>query len=177
MPPAASPGSPEADRIRGYLQAQAAKLSIPDLTGKVRDDMQQFREALSAVPPERFTERPSDGDWSANEIASHLLETSRSVSQGICSVLDSGSLPPAIADQMRRTGDVRDADEWWDLLLSDREATLARVNRATGNEHLDVKWPHGVFGDLNWREWLLFMRVHDLDHARQLQSVTDSFTR
>jgi hypothetical protein len=28
---------------------------------------------------------------------------------------------------------------------------------------------------LSWREWLLFMRVHDLDHMRQLQAITQHF--
>jgi len=26
-----------------------------------------------------------------------------------------------------------------------------------------------MFGTLNWRETLLFLRLHDLDHARQLE--------
>ena len=25
---------------------------------------------------------------------------------------------------------------------------------------------------MNWREWLLFARVHTLDHARQMQAIT-----
>jgi hypothetical protein len=24
---------------------------------------------------------------------------------------------------------------------------------------------------MNWREWLLFARVHTLDHARQIQAI------
>jgi hypothetical protein len=32
-----------------------------------------------------------------------------------------------------------------------------------------------MFGPLNWREALLFMRLHDLDHAGQLQKNTAAF--
>ena len=30
---------------------------------------------------------------------------------------------------------------------------------------------HPMFGPLNWRETLLFMRLHDLDHAGQLGKI------
>jgi len=38
-----------------------------------------------------------------------------------------------------------------------------------------VKMKHPWFGEFSWREWLLFMRVHDLDHARQLQAIAAAF--
>ena len=172
MPPAAQPGTPEADRIRSYLQAQAAKLSLAELSAKVRADLAQVHEALMAAPADRFTDRPGADDWSPNEIAYHLVSTSQSVSRGIVSVLDTGEHTGPIADTMEETEQVRTAEQWWDQLLADRERTLARVAEASGDEHPEVKWPHSVFGDLNWREWLLFMRVHDLDHARQLAAAT-----
>lgn len=172
MPPAAQPGTPEADRIRGYLQTQAAKLPLDELCAKVRADIEQVREALVAAPAGRFTERPSEAEWSPNEIAGHLTSTSRAISEGIVLVLDSGARPGGITDEMRTTQQVRSAEEWWGQLLADREQTLARIAEARGDEHPEVKWPHSVFGDLSWREWLLFLRVHDLDHARQLAAAT-----
>ena len=39
---------------------------------------------------------------------------------------------------------------------------------------VDVVWDHPFFGPLNWREWLLFLRVHDLDHARQVASINEA---
>lgn len=172
MPPAAQPGTPEADRIRGYLQTQAAKLSLAELCTKVRADIERVREALLAAPAERFTARPSEGEWSPNEIAGHLTSTSRVIADGILQVLDGGERPGGITDEMRTTDQVHTAERWWELLLTDRERVLARVAEATGDEHPEVKWPHSVFGDLSWREWLLFLRVHDLDHARQLAAAT-----
>ncbi|MDZ7728356.1 MAG: hypothetical protein U5Q44_09305 [Dehalococcoidia bacterium] len=40
---------------------------------------------------------------------------------------------------------------------------------------LDVTWTHPMFGELNWREWFLFMRIHSKDHARQLQAMAQSW--
>jgi hypothetical protein len=174
MPPAAAAGTPEADRIRSYLQVQAAKLSLPELIEKVQSDMQQVKLTLDTVPAHRFTERPAEDDWSANEVANHLVQTSRGVASGIKTVLDTGAQPSGVIDRMSASPEVRTADEWWHLLETDREAILARASSASGDEHLEVKWAHPVFGDLNWREWVLFMRVHDLDHARQLSAVVEA---
>ena len=56
-----------------------------------------------------------------------------------------------------------------------REPFYARVLEWRGDEHLDVKITHPAFGPLSWREWLLFMRVHDLDHMRQIEAIADRF--
>ena len=66
--------SDEAQRIRGYLQAQANKLSLPELVEKVRHDTLPLREAAAAFPSNRFFERPGPADWSAAEVLTHVLE-------------------------------------------------------------------------------------------------------
>ena len=68
-------------------------------------------------------------------------------------------------------GSARTAAEWCDLLARVREALFERVLRADPLAHLETPIEHGMFGPLNWRETLLFMRLHDLDHARQLQKI------
>jgi uncharacterized damage-inducible protein DinB len=163
--------TPEGERIRSYLQAQAHKLTIPELADKVRRDMEQVREALTAVPADAFSTRPAQGEWSANEVAAHLTSSSAALAEGIRGAIDSGATPAGATDRIEPTDEQRSGEEWWRTLLSDREAILARARQASGDEHLDIKWNHPMFGDLNWREWLLFMRVHDLDHTRQLQSI------
>ena len=52
-----------------------------------------------------------------------------------------------------------------------RQRLLAAVLAADPAARLDITWAHREFGALNWREWLLFARVHTLDHARQLQAI------
>ncbi len=166
--------NPEMERIRGYLQSQAAKLSLPELVGKVRGDMEQFREALESVPEGRLGQRPADGEWSANEVAAHLIDSSRSVGAGIVAVLDSGSRPAALPDRIEPTDEDRTPSGWWEQLQAEREPVLERVLRAGGDEHLNVTWGHPMFGELNWREWVLFLRIHDLDHARQVAGIAQA---
>ncbi len=162
----------EQQRIRGYLQTQAAKLSIADLADKVRNDMEQVHLAATAVPAARFCEQPGAAEWSANEVMAHVLDSARAGTTAIRRVIDTGSVPPPATDQVRKTATEQNAQEWWDALVADRQSLFQHVNAANGDEHLDVTWEHPFFGPLNWREWLLFQRIHDLDHARQLQAIT-----
>jgi hypothetical protein len=164
-------------RVRGYLQTQANKLSIPELVEKVRRDVQPLQEAAAAVPPARFFERPGPDEWSAAEVFTHILEMNERGAQAIEGILDHGTLPPPIDDVMSGATqvDLRTAADYWRVYQARRERLLDRALRAAGDEHLDVKITHNQFGALSWREWLLFMRVHDLDHMRQLQAITQKF--
>jgi uncharacterized damage-inducible protein DinB len=147
---------------------------VPQLADKVRGDMERVREALYAVPPAAFSKRPADSEWSANEVAAHLTSSSAALAEGIRSAIETGAKPAGATDRIEPTDEERSGEEWWRTLLADREAILDRARQASGEEHLDVKWNHPMFGDLNWREWLLFMRIHDLDHAGQLRSIAEA---
>jgi DinB superfamily len=163
----------EAPRIRSYLIAQAGKLTVPELVEKLRRDSLPVREAAAAVPPERFAERPEPEEWSAAEIFGHLIETTELSLQLVGAVLDGQPLPDRF-EYGARDG-VITAAEHWEAFVAGREPFYARVLQARGDEHLDVAIAHPSFGDLNWREWMLFMRVHDLDHARQMQAIAERF--
>jgi hypothetical protein len=163
----------ESERIRSYLIAQAAKLSIAELVQKVRDDSSALEAAGAAVPRARFTDRPGEGEWSAAEVWTHVLQMSEHGAASIAAILDNGKLPERARDEI--SGETRpglaDSPAYWRAYLDVREPLYERVSKASGDENLDVKINHPMFGDFSWREWFLFMRVHDLDHMRQLQSI------
>ena len=48
---------------------------------------------------------------------------------------------------------------------------VATMDGLSAMSRLEATIPHPFFGALNWRETLLFMRLHDHDHAGQLQKV------
>jgi len=167
----------ESDRVRSYIVAQANKLSISELVTKVRTDTAPLRGAGAAVPTAKFFTRPSAEDWSAAEVLTHILDMNDIGAASIHAILDGGEVPSPISDLM--TGGTREgletAEDYWAVYEAKREPLLRRVLEANGDEHLDVKITHTMFGPFSWREWLLFMRVHDLDHMRQLQSITAHF--
>lgn len=157
-------------RIRDYLQAQGAKLSPPAIIDKVRGAMADLRAAAAKVPPARFAERPAPEEWSGHEVMAHVVEAGRFFGGAIVAILD-GAPVPALPRERRPVADPRSADDWLATLTRDREALFARVARAAPSARLDVTVEHFMFGPLNWRETLLFMRLHDLDHAGQLEKI------
>lgn len=164
----------EADRVRGYLIAQANKLTIPELVEKVRTDAAPLRGACDSIPGHKFATRPSDGEWSAAEVWTHILQMSEHGAAAITGILDSGAVPARASDVI--SGETREGlatpEAYWEAYTAVREPFYERVLASTGDEHPEVKIPHPMFGDFSWREWLLFMRVHDLDHLRQLQAIS-----
>ncbi|HEV8617842.1 MAG TPA: DinB family protein [Methylomirabilota bacterium] len=166
----------EERRIRSYLQAQAAKLSPAQIVDKVRAAMEQLRVAAAAVPPARFGERPEAGEWSGNEVMAHVLDAGARFGGEIVHVLDGRHDAPArdaaaVREAAPHPPTRRSAEEWSALLARDRGALFARVLAADPGARLDAPIDHGMFGTLNWRETLLFLRLHDLDHAGQLQKI------
>jgi len=157
-------------RIRGYLTGQGAKLSPEQIVGKVQEAMAQLRTAAAAVPTARFNDPPAPGEWSANEVMAHVVEAGRHFGNAIVRILD-GQVPGTPRDVAARDTAPRALDEWWAMLERDRSALFERVRTAPPTARLEATIAHPFFGALNWRETLLFMRLHDLDHAGQLTKV------
>lgn len=168
--------APDAQRIRDYLVAQAAKLTVAELVDKLRHDTLPLRAAAGRVPADRFGERPLDGEWSAAEVFTHVLEMTEHGDAAVGAII-AGRQPMGVRDAV--SGNVTEgltgAEDYWRAFEELREPFYARVLRARGDEHLDVTIRHPWFGPLNWREWLLFMRVHDLDHMRQIEAIAERF--
>ena len=161
----------EQRRVLSYLRAQGAKLSPAELIDKVRVAMDELRVALSAVPSARFNERPTPEEWSANEVIAHVVSSGTLFGGGIVRVLDGGAAGPPMADRIEAGVPTRSAAAWWEDFSRDRTALFERVRRAAPDAHLDRAIAHAMFGPLNWRETLLFLRVHDIDHAGQLKKI------
>lgn len=161
----------EQARIRSYLVAQGAKLTPAAIVEKVQAAMADLRAAAGAVPPARFGERPAPEEWSGNEVMAHVVAADGYFGGGIQRLL-AGQPPPA-----RPTGQgvegapQRPAEAWYRTLSEQREALFARVLAADPGAAPDQRIEHPMFGPLTWREALLFTRLHDLDHAGQLQKI------
>jgi len=161
----------EQRRVLSYLRAQGAKLSPAELIDKVRLAMDDLHTALFAVPSARFNERPALEEWSANEVIAHVVSAGALFGGGIERVLDGAAAGPPLADRIEAGAPTRSAAAWWEGFARDREALFGRVRRAAPDAHLDGAIEHTMFGSLNWREALLFLRVHDIDHAGQLKKI------
>jgi hypothetical protein len=161
----------EQTRIRGYLVAQGAKLTPAAVVEKVQQAMADLKAAAAAVPAARFGERPAPEEWSGNEVMAHVLAADLYFAGSIVSVLDGGPPLPRSDGRVIENAPTRTAEAWCRLLAEQRGALFAKVLVADPAVSPDARIHHPGFGPLTWRATLLFTRLHDLDHAGQLQKI------
>ena len=101
----------------------------------------------------------------------HVAASDAYFGGGIVSILDDRPLPARGEDGGAAQRAARPAEEWCRALARDREALFERVRAASPDGRPDRTIEHGMFGPLTWREALLFLRLHDLDHAGQLRQI------
>jgi len=167
--------TPEQERIRGYLQAQGAKQTPAEIVAKVEAAMADLATAARAVPPARFAERPEREEWSANEVLAHVVAADGYFGGGVIAILEGRPMPERGEGRGNENAPRRAADEWLEILGRQRRTLFDRVRAADPGAKLDVTFEHPLFGPLNWRETLLFTRLHDLDHAGQLGKIAVAF--
>lgn len=166
-----TPMTDEQRRIRGYLTTQAAKLEPAAIVAKVRDAMADLEAAAAAVAPSRFAERPAPDEWSGDEVMAHVLAAGAHFGGGILSILDDRPVPAAGEREGSAPRSPRPAEDWCRALATDREALFESVRAASPDNRSHRTIEHRMFGPLTWREALLFLRLHDLDHAGQLRKI------
>lgn len=165
----------EQERIRGYLVAQGAKLSPAAIVEKVQQAMADLKAAAAAVPASRFGERPAPEEWSGNEVMAHVVAADGYFGGGIQRLL-AGQPPPARpGGRGVEDAPLLSAGAWSQTLAKQRDALFAAVLAADPAAAPDQRIEHPGFGPLTWRETLLFTRLHDLDHAGQLQKIATAF--
>jgi hypothetical protein len=161
----------EQARIRSYLVAQGAKLTPAAIVEKVQAAMADLRAAAAAVPPGRFAERPAPEEWSGNEVMAHVVAADLYFGGNIVGVLDDQPPIPRTGARGIEDAPLRPAEAWYRILAEQREALFARVLAVDPAVAPEARIEHPMFGPLSWRETLLFTRLHDLDHAGQLQKI------
>ena len=165
----------EQTRLRGYLQAQGAKQTPTEIIAKVEAAMADLATAARAVPSARFAERPEPEEWSANEVLAHVVAADTYFGGGVVAILESRPAPARGEGRGIENAPLRTADAWLEILGRQRRTLFERVRAAEPAARLDVTIEHPFFGPLNWRETLLFTRLHDLDHAGQLGKIAAAF--
>jgi hypothetical protein len=160
----------EFDRIRGYLQQQASQRSVEELIVRVQEAVAELHAAAEEIDAELLDRVPPGETWTPAACLGHSTGSNLQVAEQISGVALNGKLE---AGTERPSGATREQ------MLEGHSAGLASlfegVRKADPAAHLEVKWRHPMFGELNWREWLLFLRIHARDHARQLAAMKTAF--
>lgn len=161
----------EVARVRGYLANQAMRRKPEQIVEALREAHQQLLTATAAVPGAVFRTVPKEGEWSASDVLAHVRRIAAFEERSICGVIERGEQPPDVDDVIEQAPTNASREQMLADIEASRTRLIAVVLRADHDTHLDIVWGHSEFGKMNWREWLLFARVHTLDHARQLQAI------
>lgn len=161
----------EIARVRSYLVGQAIKRTPAQLIEALLDAHRQFLEATAAISAANFRTPSQDGEWAAADVLAHVCTIAALEEQSIRIIIEQGKQPAPVADRIEAAPVAVTREAMLAELEQSREQLFDVVLHADPTAHLDITWGHGEFGRMNWREWLLFARVHALDHMRQMQAI------
>lgn len=167
----------EVARVRSYLASQSMRRTNVQLIETLQQAHQQLFAAVNTVPEALIRTAPQAGEWSTLDVLLHMRTMAAFDLSSFTSVLVRGEKPPDVRDVLTPAS----GEMTRDSLLADLEDLRTRlvtlVLPATADAHLDITWSHPEFGAMHWREWLLFARVHTLDHTRQIQVIATTLVQ
>lgn len=161
-------------RIRGYIVSQAQKYDVVDLWPRVLAQRTAYLQAIEGMTQEQAAWRPPSGEgeaaWSALEVTQHMTQWTRNV-------IDMVEAMAAGREGTKLPVGSLDAD--LSQPMADARRALARASMDLGaliarpgiDADLSGEVSHPLFGALNIRGWLLFQRVHDIDHVNQVEAL------
>jgi len=165
---------PDMAEIRRSLLAAAESQDWLDAWPAVLGARVSLLQALAGLNEQQSRWRPPTGEgeaaWSAFELGLHVLAYSRNV-LGIIEATAEGRTVPkdpmgTVAIEQHATfATVRRAVTAQSVLIA------GLPERLTPAPNLEATVPHAVFGPLNCRGWFLFLRLHDMDHTRQIANL------
>jgi hypothetical protein len=162
------------DRVGGYIKHNAAKspAGIHDLVvaGNARLDA-----LLDGISDGQASFKPAADVWSVLEVLAHVVTGKRQVA-AVCGRLARGEqIAGAGSDGEGQDGVTRVTfSSLAEARAANEEAQsqiLAAIDSLSGSSNASITYHHFVFGDLNCFEWAVFQRVHDGDHANQVEQV------
>ncbi|MEO8972219.1 MAG: DinB family protein, partial [Ktedonobacteraceae bacterium] len=150
---------------------QAIKRTPSQLVEVLREAHHQFLVATAAISDANFRTPPQEGEWAAADVLGHVCTIAALEENSIRAIIERGEQPSPIVDRIESAPAGATREDMLSELEQSREQLFTLVLHADPTAHLEITWGHGEFGRMNWREWLLFARVHALDHTRQMQTI------
>jgi uncharacterized damage-inducible protein DinB len=158
------------ERVVSYLNHQAAK-EAADLRGPIERERARLLGLVDGMSESQASWKPQPDEWCVKDLLRHVLDAERSVTNFVTS-LAAGAAP----EGDRRLGS-QDPDEsatlaeLLDRLRQERARLLDFVESLSPSADLSATFTHPFFGPLNCKEWVAFQRIHDGDHAGQIEKI------
>ncbi len=161
----------EVAELRAWLRTESEAKSVEEMFATVQEEMEQLYAAVRAIPETDLATIPPGEEWSPIGALQHAVQANVQVAEDILNVCLTGIRPGNPEPQLAPDREV--------LIAKQIEANASlweHVSFADPNAFLDVTWPHFLFGDMNWREWLLFLHLHAWDHRHQIAALGEKLS-
>ena len=164
----------EQQKLQGYLRSQGAKLSAEQIRDRIQESADEFLGFVEGVGDAIARKSPAPGEWSLAEILDHVIHTQERIT-GVIGGLVAGRKPGAPLETGATSGIA--SLPWAELLARLRRSQTALSALLTANRHephVDLRVLEGYFGELNWKEYALILRLHYKDHAGQARKTLEA---
>ena len=144
-------------------------LSAGQMKAEVGETFTGLAAALGSLSEAQATWKPDPEEWSAAQVCDHVALGTGMVGNII--VLLARGQRPGDADwdpPPQLKGDPGDLEGIQRRLMALPVHTADLFDRCLTTDRLDVTADNSVFGEMNWREWYYFLRVHALSHLEQI---------
>lgn len=156
----------EIAKLSVWLRAEAANRSIENIFSLVREEMDALYAAIRAIPGDAMNLSPTSDEWSPIRTLQHAVQANVQIAEDILNVCLTGIRPGNPEPELPSDAETLIAKQ-----QEMNDSLWAHVSFADPGAFLDVTWPHMFFGELNWREWLLFLHMHAWDHRNQIEAL------
>lgn len=162
-----------------FVQGTAAK-SPAEIAAVIQEGHDPLMAALDGLSEAQAQWKPSADDWSVMELMAHVVTTKR-VCASMCENLGAGHWPAGIGEEWQEEAR-QDGVTLAQFSTLDDARTAAQTAHddllkqisALDTANTEIRFRHFVFGAFNSREWAVFQRIHDDNHAPQLGDIKGS---
>ncbi len=164
-----SPTPEQLNRVETWIRSEATSKTVDEVHSYVTTRLAKLSELVRSLPEAELRAVPEGQEWSPLDALTHVAEWTSQCGEDILHVSLTGERPgnplPAL-DQ--------DPEALLQALTESLASVYAHVSAADPAGFLEVTWEHPFFGQMNWREWHLFLGVHISDHTHHIKELSTS---
>ena len=157
------------ERLLTYVSHQVSR--GPDsIKSAVEKGQKQLLGVIDGLSEEQAAFKPDADTWCVVEVLRHVVDGKRRNAAG-CAALARGEVRRGEAKTGRTGEELSSLAAARSALEASHGELVAAVASFSPATNLATRYEHPWFGPLNCQEWAVFQRIHDGDHAEQIEQV------
>lgn len=164
-------------RVIAFAREGGAKPTA-EIAAIVQEGHDALIGSLEGLSDEQARFKPAPDQWSILELMDHVVTIKRFLVV-LCQHMSEGAWPPGLTEAWqeealqdgattRRFTSIAEAREAADAAHG---ALLAFLEGVTPEMDTAKTFTHFLFGPMNFREWVVFERIHDGDHGPTIAKI------